>query len=316
MRKNNVNLKTDNIKGMVENTENQNISPKTVSNQKKKGNKLFILGLVFFILIFFIGGLAIKAKLLASNTKPIDGNNSSVDVVKEESKEQKGEEVVVEIPQTTDEVVKGPEIVEEIYDYENKLVGIKFNYATDMYIKENTDIVFNTLKSVAETGKNFRIDKDKLSDSLIILQLTTGESDGLLITVSLLPFEITNKSVIANTNIEKEKTAELPLITDDMLKEYDSNVKKTLTELGVTIDVFEQSYVRDVNGLKAIISERKYSGSKETKTGVTDVIQALVPVGENAILVTAITDGSPIEIDKVSLFDEIVDSLIVTLTND
>lgn len=280
--------------------------------KEAKGISKWII-VVLVLIVLTILTLLIRVKML--NTKhPVVNDNLDTGV------EIEGSEPLVDNNSNKDEMstIDKPEVVEGVvYDYDNKLVGIKFNYATDMYIKENTDVIFNTLKSVAEEGKNFQIGSDKLSGVLKILQLTTGKTDGLLITVSILPFELSNKSLVSGElSIEKDKLSELPVITEPMLTEYDINLRKSLTELGVTIDVFEKSYIREVNGMKAIISERKYSGSIETKTGVTDVIQALVPVGENAILITAITDGSPIEIDKVSLFDEIVDSLVVTLTEE
>lgn len=302
------------------NTDRHNNISKNDNAPKKGGKGLIIALIILSILVVLIGSFVILGQILKSKISDVPVNNQGnevVDIIENEGKEileevNDKEPIIEEAKESEPEI----EIIkEELYDYENKLVGIKFNYATDMYIKENTDTIFNTLKAVSKEGKNFKIDKDKLVQSLNILQLTTGEADGLLITVSILPFDVANKSVaLYESNIAKERVSEIPLITEEMLIEYDSNLKKSLIELGVTIDVFEKSYVRDTNGLKAIISERKYSGGKETKTGVTDVIQGLVPVGENAILVTAITDGSPIEIDKVVLFDEIIDSLIVNLT--
>lgn len=302
------------------NTDRHNNISKNDNAPKKGGKGLIIALIILSILVVLIGSFVILGQILKSKISDVPVNNQGnevVDIIENEGKEileevNDKEPIIEEAKESEPEI----EIIkEELYDYENKLVGIKFNYATDMYIKENTDTIFNTLKAVSKEGKNFKIDKDKLVQSLNILQLTTGEADGLLITVSILPFDVANKSVaVDESNIAKERVSEIPLITEEMLIEYDSNLKKSLIELGVTIDVFEKSYVRDTNGLKAIISERKYSGGKETKTGVTDVIQGLVPVGENAILVTAITDGSPIEIDKVVLFDEIIDSLIVNLT--
>lgn len=302
------------------NTDRHNNISKNDNAPKKGGKGLIIALIILSILVVLIGSFVILGQILKSKISDVPVNNQGnevVDIIENEGKEileevNDKEPIIEEAKESEPEI----EIIkEELYDYENKLVGIKFNYATDMYIKENTDTIFNTLKAVSKEGKNFKIDKDKLVQSLNILQLTTGEADGLLITVSILPFDVANKSVaVDESNIAKERVSEIPLITEEMLIEYDSNLKKSLIELGVTIDVFEKSYVRDTNGLKAIISERKYSGGKETKTGVTDVIQGLVPVGENAILVRAITDGSPIEIDKVVLFDEIIDSLIVNLT--
>lgn len=302
------------------NTDRHNNISKNDNAPKKGGKGLIIALIILSILVVLIGSFVILGQIFKSKISDVPVNNQGnevVDIIENEGKEileevNDKEPIIEEAKESEPEI----EIIkEELYDYDNKLVGIKFNYATDMYIKENTDTIFNTLKAVSKEGKNFKIDKDKLVQSLNILQLTTGEADGLLITVSILPFDVANKSVaVDESNIAKERVSEIPLITEEMLIEYDSNLKKSLIDLGVTIDVFEKSYVRDTNGLKAIISERKYSGGKETKTGVTDVIQGLVPVGENAILVTAITDGSPIEIDKVVLFDEIIDSLIVNLT--
>lgn len=294
-----------------------------IPKQGKKKNKVLIVVLVIVLLFtLLVGALAIKAMRIRAEVEA--SKNSEVKIsetVNDETKEPNNE-IIEEKDKPVDEVVelKEPEdeevIKEEIYDYENNFIGIKFNYDTNMYRKENTDIVFNTLKSVSEGGKNFRINKDKLNGSLNILQLTTGESDGLLITVSLLPFEIANKSDIKvdDTEVIKESQAEIPEITDEMLKEYDEKLKSGLNELGATVDVFENSFIKETNGLKSIISERKYSGGgAETKTGVTDVIQGLVPIGVNAVLVTAITDGSPIEIDKTVLFDEIIESLVIML---
>ena len=65
---------------------------------------------------------------------------------------------------------------------------------------------------------------------------------------------------------------------------------------------------------KGIFTNRVYSGPTDltSSTGVVEVSQCTIPVGKNAIMVTAVTDGRPIEIDKSAILNEIVNSLVVT----
>ena len=98
-----------------------------------------------------------------------------------------------------------------------------------------------------------------------------------------------------------------------------------MEQSGCEVITYDKSVVQGVGSelaegseekrLKGIFTSRVYSGPTEvtTSTGVVDVIQCTIPVGKNAILITAVTDGREIDVDKSVIFNEIVESLVITV---
>ena len=103
-------------------------------------------------------------------------------------------------------------------------------------------------------------------------------------------------------------------------------IKNSITQSGCEIISYDKSVVNGVGSeeaegstdgtkrFKGIFTNRVYSGPTDltSSTGVVEVSQCTIPVGKNAIMVTAVTDGRPIEIDKSAILNEIVNSLVVT----
>ena len=249
-------------------------------------------------------------------------------------------EPVVETPVIEEPIEEIPDIVEpseveesidveepiEKFGYENDMLGIKFNFDSNLYIKENVEEIFNTIKVVIPEDRDvFNIYSDKLNSILNVVKLTTGDSDGLYISVSILPFEIeketTTLKIDGSTEVKNESIEAINLTDAELIEKYDTQIKETLAQSKCELISYDKSSVLNVGSqkvdekskLKGIFTSRVYSGPIEvtTSTGVVDVLQCTIPVGKNAILITAVTDGRPIEIDKSAIFKQIVDSLIV-----
>ena len=182
--------------------------------------------------------------------------------------------------------------------------------------------IFNTLKSIIpEDRTDFNIFTDKLNGTLNVCKLTTGKSDGLYINVSVIPFELekatTTLKIDGTTVIENETIGVVDFNTEELIKNYDIQIKQTVEQMGCEIVEYGESTVVEVGEiekegkkLQGIFTSRIYTGPVEatTSTGTVDVVQCTIPVGKNAILITAVTDGRPIEIDKSMLVNEIAES--------
>lgn len=281
---------------------------------KKKFNPLFII--IPVVAIILVVGLIFVLK----------GRNNDINV----TPPVETDHPVVTPPVETDHPVVTPPVetpvqgeIVEGYSYENKMLGIKFNFGESVYAREDTVAIFNTLKSIipSEERDNFNIYSDKLNSSLNAVRLVTGNNDGLYITINIIPFEITKETTILKTDGSIEFTSEqidvLSLEEEELLEKYDEQIKTTLEDAGCTIMDYSDSQMVLVGGMgefKAIMSKRTYSGlaSMTTSTGIADVLQYTIPLGRNAIVVSAITDGRPIDIDKSIIIDEIVHSFVVT----
>lgn len=232
------------------------------------------------------------------------------------------------IDEPIEEPVEEPvdEPVEEVkYSYDNPIIGVKFNYDSSLYAKDNIVEVQNLIKSVIPEGETvFNLYTHKLPNILNVLKLTTGDSDGLYISVSLMPFEIeketTTLKIDGSTEVKNESIAAINLTDAQLVEKYDTQIKETLAQTNCEIVTYNQSVV-DVVGsdnsdtkLKGIFTSRVYTGPVDvtTSSGMVDVLQCTIPVGRNAIIVTAVTDGSPTEIDKSVIFNQIINSMIVT----
>lgn len=301
-----------NKKNKLEGTES---NPEILQKDKKNKNILKILIPIFVLLGLLI--IFIVCKGLLVNTSP---NEPIV------------ETPVVETPTT--EVIETPKIEEPVeveepvekYGYENDMLGLKFNFDSNLYIKENVEEIFNTMKKVIPEDRDvFNIYSDKLDTILNVVKLTTGDSDGLYISVSILPFEIeketTTLKIDGSTEVKNESIEAINLTDEELIEKYDTQIKETLAQSKCEIISYDKSSVLNVgtqkigdkSKLKGIFTSRVYNGPVEvtTSTGVVDVLQCTIPVGKNAILITAVTDGRPIEIDKSAIFKQIVDSLVV-----
>lgn len=309
------------------------------SNPKKKFNLLFIIIPVILVIVLVVGFLVMGN--INKNKEPVtppvetqepvknEGNNENIPVDNEEDTQI---DVKNENKEDENKVNEEPNIVDENkYAYENDMLGIKFNYDSNLYIKENVEEIFNTVKAVLPEGRDvFNIYSDKLTSLLNVAKLTTGDADGLYISVSIVPFEInketTTLKIDGTTEVKNESIEAINLTDEELIANYDVQIQETIKNSGCEIISFDKSVVSgvgsdvitDENGetkkLKGIFTSRVYSGPEDvtSNTGMVDVLQCTIPVGKNAIVITAVTDGREIEIDKSVIFNQIVNSLIVT----
>ena len=255
--------------------------------------------------------------------------NNEKDIVenKEDEKDKSEENKQQEVNEEEVDEEEEPNMAESnILAFEDNMIGIKFNYDSELYIQKNVQEIFNTLKSVIPEGRNnFNIFTDKLNATLNICKLTTGKADGIYINVSVIPFELekatTTLKIDGTTVIENETIGSVDFNNEELIKNYDTQIKETVEQMGCTIVEYGESVVREIGNiekgnkkLQGIFTSRIYTGPIDvtTSTGTVDVAQCTIPVGKNAILITAVTDGRPVEIDKTMLLNEIAESFIVT----
>ena len=166
-----------------------------------------------------------------------------------------------------------------------------------------------------------------MPSTLNVVKLTTGNSDGLYISVSILPFAIEKETTIlkidGTTETLNESIEATDLTDEELISKYDTQIQESLQNSGCEIVTYDISRIADVgtdkkedgsSRLKGIFTSRVYNGPVEvtTSTGTVDVLQCTIPVGKNAILITAVTDGRDIGVDKAAIFNEIVESLVIT----
>ena len=296
--------------GMPMNNNRQN-KPK----KKSKGLGI-IIGIVAILILLIIVVIAIPK----GDKEPIVDNP----VIEEPIEEPVEEPIDEPIEEPIEEPVEEP-IDEVKYSYDNPIIGVKFNYDSSLYAKDNIVEVQNLIKSVIPEGETvFNLYNHKLPNILNVLKLTTGDADGLYISVSLMPFEIekstTTLKIDGSTEVKNESIAAINLTDAELVEKYDTQIKETLAQTNCEIVTYNQSTV-DVVGsdnvdskLKGIFTSRVYTGPVDvtTSSGMVDVLQCTIPVGRNAIIVTAVTDGSPTEIDKSAIFNQIINIMIVT----
>ena len=313
------------------------------NKRKKKFNPIFIILPIILILILIIGSVVIgKMKANSNNVEkpPITESNTIVendtenasDNISENTSDNPSENTSnIEENTDTEDNNEPVEPIEPKYSYENDMIGIKFNYDSNLYIKENVEEIFNTLKEVIPEGRDeFNIFSDKVTTLLPLAKLMTGDADGLYISVSLIPFDIDKETTIlkidGSTEVKNESIEAINLTDEELVEKYDIQIKNSITQSGCEIISYDKSVVNGVGSeeaegstdgtkrFKGIFTNRVYSGPTDltSSTGVVEVSQCTIPVGKNAIMVTAVTDGRPIEIDKSAILNEIVNSLVVT----
>jgi flagellar basal body-associated protein FliL len=322
------------INNEFENSQfSQDLNNNTPMNQqiskKKKSPLIFIIiGVVVVLLIavicVLIGGKGEEKPVVDT---PVEVSNPEKEENKDKQGEEENEEPVEEPIDESKEHEEEPNMAESnILAFEDDMIGIKFNFNSDLYIQKNTQEIFNTLKSVIpEDRTNFNIFTDKLNNTLNVCKLTTGKADGIYINVSVIPFELekatTTLKIDGTTVIENETIGSVDFNNEELIKNYDTQIKETVQQMGCTIVEYGDSTVREIGSiekenkkLQGIFTSRIYTGPVDvtTSTGTVDVAQCTIPIGKNAILITAVTDGRPVEIDKTVLLNEIAESFIVT----
>ena len=249
---------------------------------------------------------------------------------KEEKVETKEPDVI-----TTPEPVEDPKPIEfpEVsepnpepvvkYSFEDDMVGIKFNYNPEFYSKENTAEVFNTISAIIPEGRErFDIYTDKLEGSLKLLDLTAN--DDVHITVSIMPFEVSKETTTIKLDGSKKVTNEtietIDIADEELISKYDEIIKKNLESMGCTIVSFDGSKIQMVGKnaegepLRAVITNRSYTGPVEntTNAGFAEVYQCNILVGKNAVVISLLSNGEDTEIDKPAVFNEIIESFVVS----
>ena len=68
-------------------------------------------------------------------------------------------------------------------DYESRILGIAFNYNTNMYLEEHTDTLFNILKESSEEGRNFNILEDSVVEKFKVLTIEYPGTEDLTLEV-------------------------------------------------------------------------------------------------------------------------------------
>ncbi len=297
---------------------------------KKKGKVGKIIGIVVGVLVLFFAIILIVGSVLLKKTVDVlESEDFDIEITVEEQTEgvvdteSVIEEVeVIEVEET--EEVEEVEIMEESIPtlaYNNSMLGIGFNYSPNLYMKENVEGIFNALKvAIPEDRTTFNVYEDKLSTTLNIIMLTTGDDDGLYLSVSLLPFEIeketTTLKIDGSTEITNETVEAINLTDEELISKYDYQIQETLAQSGCEIISYNDSIVGEVgsdSSLRGIYTSRVYTGPEEvtTSTGTVDVVQCTIPLGKNALLVTAVSDGTPVDIDKSVYLEEIISSLSI-----
>ena len=274
--------------------------------------KISILCLV--ILTLFVSILSGCGK--KEETSPITEVVQSNPVVEE----PKVEEPKVEEPKIEEPEVVEPEVVK--YSYEDDLVGIKFNHNQEFYSKKDVVEVVNTIKEVIPEGETaFNIYEHKLPGLLRLI--TLANSENIVITASIMPFEIDKETTTIKLNGAKEVTNEfissIDLTDEELIAQMDKEIKASIADMGCEIVSFDGSKIVNIgkdaeeNPLRAIITNRVYSGPKEntTEKGVVEVHQCTIPIGKNAVVFTLMSDGEPTTLDRVVVFEEIINSFVV-----
>lgn len=314
--------------------------------QPNNGKKFpFVIFIVLGVVLLLVAGLIIRGVVtgkenVPSNETVVTEQTGDTSNVENNSTNNENEPVdtenpdgsIVETPETpeapTDDGSENNDVpTEPKFAFENDMLGIKFNYDSNLYIKENTEEIFNMVTQIIPPEREtFNIYEDVLPDSLMVARLTTGDSDGLYVSISIVPFTIEKETTVlkvdGNTNVTTEEIDAVSLTDEELVEKYDIQIKDSLSQSGCQIVSYDVSTVKPVGFktgddgnkvLKGIMTSRVYTGPTDvtSSTGTVDLVQCTIPVGKNAIVITAVTDGRPIEIDKSVILNEIVESILV-----
>ena len=308
------------------------------SNSGKKPT-IFIIFIVLGLIFLLIAGFIIRGFIVGNTTGDSDVITNPEQEIEEilgepdeniNDVENSDDSGVVGTENGDEEIVENPEddvIPEPKFSFENDMLGIKFNYDPNLYIKENTEEIFNMITQIIPPERNtFNIFEDALPDSLIVARLTTGDSDGLYVSISIVPFTIEKETKVlranGDTDVLTDELEAVSLTDEELVEKYDIQIKDSLKQSGCNVVSYDVSTVKPVGFevddsgnkvLKGIMTSRVYTGPVDvtSSTGTVDLVQCTIPVGKNAIVITAVTDGRPIEIDKTIILNEIVDSIVV-----
>lgn len=311
--------------------------------QPNNGKKFpFVIFIVLGVVLLLVAGLIIRGVVtgkenVPSNETVVTEQTGDTSNVENNSTNNENEPVdtenpdgsIVETPEApTDDGSENNDVpTEPKFAFENDMLGIKFNYDSNLYIKENTEEIFNMVTQIIPPEREtFNIYEDVLPDSLMVARLTTGDSDGLYVSISIVPFTIEKETTVlkvdGNTNVTTEEIDAVSLTDEELVEKYDIQIKDSLSQSGCQIVSYDVSTVKPVGFktgddgnkvLKGIMTSRVYTGPTDvtSSTGTVDLVQCTIPVGKNAIVITAVTDGRPIEIDKSVILNEIVESILV-----
>lgn len=312
-----------------------------IPKQSNGGKKppIFIIFIVLGLIFLLIAGFIIRGFIVGNTTGDSDVTTNPEQEIEEilgepdeniNDVETSDDSGVVDTENGDEEIVENPEddvILEPKFSFENDMLGIKFNYDPNLYIKENTEEIFNMITQIIPPERNtFNIFEDALPDSLIVARLTTGDSDGLYVSISIVPFTIEKETKVlranGDTDVLTDELEAISLTDEELVEKYDIQIKDSLKQSGCNIVSYDVSTVKPIGSevddsgnkvLKGIMTSRVYTGPVDvtSSTGTVDLVQCTIPVGKNAIVITAVTDGRPIEIDKAVILNEIVDSIVV-----
>lgn len=266
-----------------------------VSGQKPGGRKLIVavtMGLIIMVGIVGVVLVGVKSKRVPEKPVEVVGDNEYEQDEQQgegqengEDKGSGGDEDTKEEEKQEDTRDEGGQVqVErtERRDYEGSVLGLGFDYETDMYLRENTEGVFNRMKEVAKKGKNFDIRVDQIGERMEIVRLTTGEDDNLDVRVY----------------IEGKDTT-----TEEVLTDQEGN------EIQQGVEYIEETYTSETNkGDKLVVSERKYTNEDGS---VLEYMSGEIETGANKIVVRVMSDGSPLKVDKYKLFEKIIKTIEV-----
>lgn len=306
----------------------------------KKGKKglLIVLGIVgLIVVLFLVLGLIMRFTVNKNNNPPqiieenlAQGNENNVDESIEEIPiEGLDESEVSLVDEEIEEPVELP-LSEYRMDYESKIIGIGFNYDTDMYLEENTDRVFNVLKQSSNGKDNFNILEDKVVEDLEIMTLKYQGNDKLLVTLSLKEmgeeFEFNKDSINEYiNNIYKLEVEEVEEEIENTNKSTKGNKKNNSKHAKVTDGEIEE--IEEVIDNRKLISSfveitpiQEYNSSYSTffreylivdSNKTYKVIRGYSLVGVNIVELVVQTEGELDGVDTYGIFENILDSLVV-----
>ena len=304
--------------GKVKNSEGMEKLIGTSANLGKKNglkhyiSKYWLLGAVVIGAIIMISGVILVRSVSNDKIEPVNDvvvndNNSKLetsDVLNEEDEEIDvlGKVVEKEEIDIDNSVSINANEVDDLYvKYTNDFLGIEIDFPSSWYVAENTDKIINVAKKSQEDNIK-SIANMNLTEPLPIVEFDARDLDENKIQVALSPYKLNTKNVNGEEKEVKDVKMEL---NDDIINTIDKSVKDGLKSNGLEISSYSKSYIENFDKYDALIMEyATNSGLGEYAT-----LQFLIPLGNNNLIITAMSKNQPNDVDKLTILTDMLKSL-------
>lgn len=291
----------DDVKSSVDSIVNDEEEGKEESKSKIK---LIVIGGAV-LLVMAVGVVtAISIPGVNNEDMAIIDSIDEVPVVEEETVKEDGVEDVTNDDTVTEEsndIVDSSDKVSDKYNkvvYENGMLGLALKYPSNWYVEERSDILLNMVQSTNVSGNiDLAVDVVKLAG--VVIDFSARDDLSTKVSLGVSPLVISGDTEV----VEIQSLSDI--LNVGTASQIDTQIKKNIEAGGGTLLNAIPSVLKDVNGSKIIESKYQFE-----KNGIKmDVIQMLLPYGQNNIILTATSKIGENPINKEEVLLDMIGSV-------